>query len=245
MNSRKFERQRLLADRFTAVDLPYDRKVALFDAAAVKGIENTLGRLGAAVLNAAWGNGVRSGPGRARLRELAAVPELLRTDGSWHVARLRPEYELGQIRSGRGPLASATVADREQVGYGYAVTALLHTPGGPDPLLFTRNRVVELRTCRGWGDPDRLAALVTQAGYTDIATGSRTVVWEFASSHACTQFLRDVAPPITALVADQSDGVQQRVWRRVTDVAWEPFTEADGRVRLPNQALWVAATAPA
>ncbi|MGV9386553.1 DUF4132 domain-containing protein [Nonomuraea sp. NPDC003707] len=135
-----------------AVDVPYDKKIAIFDAPAVKGVENTLGRLGAAVLEAAWGNG----GGRARLLELAAVPELLRTDGAWHVARLRPEYDLGQIRSGRGPISAAAVADHEQVGHGYAVTALLHTPDGPDPLLFTRNRAVELRTCRGWGDPDRL-----------------------------------------------------------------------------------------
>ncbi|MER7082297.1 protein of unknown function [Saccharopolyspora kobensis] len=135
-----------------AVDVPYDKKIATFNSAAVEGVENALGRLGAAVLDAAWGN---TG-GRARLLKLAAVPDLLRTDGTWHVARLRPEYELGQIHSGRGPIASAAVADYEEVGNGYAVTALLHTPGGPDPLLFTRNRVVELRTCRGWGDPGRL-----------------------------------------------------------------------------------------
>ncbi|MBB6348895.1 hypothetical protein FHU36_005440 [Nonomuraea muscovyensis] len=135
-----------------AVDIPYDKKIAIFHAPAVKGVENTLGRLGAAVLEAAWSNG----GGRAQLLELAAVPELLRTDGTWHVARLRPEYDLGQIRSGHGPIAAAAVADYEQVGHGYAVTALLYTPDGPDPLLFTRNRAVELRTCRGWGDPDRL-----------------------------------------------------------------------------------------
>ncbi|MFD1539695.1 DUF4132 domain-containing protein [Nonomuraea guangzhouensis] len=137
-----------------AVDVPYDKQIATFDASAVKGIENTLGRLGATVLDAAWGNG----GGRAQLLKLklAAVPELLRTDGTWHVARLRPEYDLGQIHSGRGPIAAAAVADYEQVGHGYAVTALLYTPDGPDPLLFTRNRAVELRTCRGWGDPDRL-----------------------------------------------------------------------------------------
>ncbi|UBU18323.1 DUF4132 domain-containing protein [Nonomuraea gerenzanensis] len=153
-----------------AAELPYEMKVAAFDATAVKGIENTLGRLGAAVLEAAWDGGGHPRPphlgavaeagwdggGHARLRELAAVPELLRTDGTWHVARLRPGYDLGQIHSGRGPIAAASVADHEEVGYGDAVTALLHTPGGPDPLLFTRNRVVELRTCRGWGDPDRL-----------------------------------------------------------------------------------------
>ncbi|MFI0779377.1 hypothetical protein [Streptomyces sp. NPDC021212] len=132
--------------------MPYDKKIAIFDASAVKGVENTLGRLGAAVLETAWGNG----GGRAQLPELAAVPEFLRTDGTWHVARLRPEYDLGQIHSGRGPIVAAAVADYERVGHGYAVTALLYTPDGPDPLLFTRNRAVELRTCRGWGDPDRL-----------------------------------------------------------------------------------------
>ncbi|MFD1938585.1 DUF4132 domain-containing protein [Nonomuraea mangrovi] len=135
-----------------AVDVPYDKKIAIFNAPAVKGVENTLGRLGAAVLEAAWGNG----GGRPQLLELAAVPELLRTDGTWHVARLRPEYDLGQIRSGSGPIMIAAVADYERVGHGYAVTALLYTPDGPNPLLFTRNRAVELRTCRGWGDQDRL-----------------------------------------------------------------------------------------
>ncbi|WP_432251924.1 DUF4132 domain-containing protein [Streptomyces sp. HNM1019] len=135
-----------------AAGMPYDRKIATFDTAVVAGVENTLGRLGAAVLAAAWGHG-----GRARLLRLAAVPELLRTDGTWHVARLRTTYDLGQISSGLGPIAAAAVADHERVEYhGYAVTALLRTPGGPDPLLFTRNRAVELRTCRGWGDPDRL-----------------------------------------------------------------------------------------
>jgi hypothetical protein len=136
----------------SAVDIPYDKKVAMFHAPAVNGIENTLGRLGAAVLEAAWGDG----DGRARLQELAAVPELLRTDGTWHVARLRPDFALGEIRSGYGPIAAAAVADHELVDHVCIVTALLHTPQGPDPLLFTRNRVVELRTCRGWGDPDRL-----------------------------------------------------------------------------------------
>ncbi|MFI7439726.1 DUF4132 domain-containing protein [Nonomuraea indica] len=135
-----------------AADLPYEKKVAMFHAPAVKGVENTLGRLGAAVLEAAWGDG----DGHARLQELAAAPELLRTDGTWHVARLRPDFAPGEIHSGYGPIAAAAVADHEMVGHAYVVTALLHTPQGPDQLLFTRNRVVEVRTCRGWGERDRL-----------------------------------------------------------------------------------------
>ncbi|MEW2352244.1 DUF4132 domain-containing protein [Spirillospora sp. NPDC029432] len=133
----------------------FDRSVARFDAAAVRGIENRLGRLGAAVLHAAW-----SGGGRAELAALAEVPDLVRTDGTWHVARLRPAQETGDLRSGHGPIAIAVVGEQEPVDYYYANTALLYTPGGPDPLLFLRNRVVEVRTCRGWGDPDRLRRAV-------------------------------------------------------------------------------------
>jgi hypothetical protein len=35
--------------------------------------------------------------------------------------------------------------------------------------------------------------------------------------------------------------VQERVWAKVTQ-AWTPFTTADGRVRLENQAVWVTGT---
>ncbi len=55
------------------------------------------------------------------------------------------------------------------------------------------------------------------------------------------EWLRDVAPPITALVDAQPPQVQDRVWAKVTQ-AWAPYTTADGRVRLENQAVWVTGT---
>jgi SAM-dependent methyltransferase len=93
------------------------------------------------------------------------------------------------------------------------------------------------------GDADALAELVEAAGFTDVATGTVTAVYQTGSPELATRWLRAVAPPITSLVDPQPPDVQERVWAKVTQ-AWAPFTTADGRVRLENQAVWVTGTAP-
>jgi enediyne biosynthesis protein CalE5 len=91
-------------------------------------------------------------------------------------------------------------------------------------------------------DPARLVGLVEAAGFSDARTGTMTATYRLASPEQATRWLRDVAPPITALVAGQPPEVQERLWTTAT-VAWAPFTTPDGGVRLDNQALWVAGTA--
>ncbi len=95
------------------------------------------------------------------------------------------------------------------------------------------------------GNRQQLDHLVAQAGFVEVETGIESAVWELPSREAATRFLQEVAPPVTALFADQTDEVTRRVWQQVTEQAWEPFVETDGRVRLPNEAIWVAATNPA
>jgi SAM-dependent methyltransferase len=90
-------------------------------------------------------------------------------------------------------------------------------------------------------DAGQLVGLVEAAGFTDVATGTVTAVYQLGSPELATRWLREVAPPITALVDPQPPEVQERVWAKVTE-AWAPFTIADGRVRLENQALWVTGT---
>lgn len=87
-------------------------------------------------------------------------------------------------------------------------------------------------------DAGQLAALVEAAGFTDVQTGSVTAVYQPGSPELATRWLREVAPPISSLVDDQPPEVQRRVWAKVTQ-AWAPYTAADGRVRLENQAVWV------
>jgi SAM-dependent methyltransferase len=93
------------------------------------------------------------------------------------------------------------------------------------------------------GEPGALENLVRQAGFTEVADGTTLAVYELPDSEACTQWVRDVAPPITELIAEQPAYVQNEVWDRVTD-AWEPFQGQDGHVRLPCTAVWASGTNP-
>jgi enediyne biosynthesis protein CalE5 len=88
---------------------------------------------------------------------------------------------------------------------------------------------------------DQLVGLVEAAGFTDVETGTLTAVYRTDSPELATRWLREVAPPITALVDAQPPEVQERVWAKVTQ-AWAPYTTASGRVRLENQAVWVTGT---
>ncbi len=93
-------------------------------------------------------------------------------------------------------------------------------------------------------DPQRLHEVVTAAGFTEVELGTATAVFEFASPTEATRFLRDCAPPVTALVEHEPPEVRERVWQRVTDEAWEPYVVDDGRVRLPNLAHCITAITP-
>jgi SAM-dependent methyltransferase len=90
-------------------------------------------------------------------------------------------------------------------------------------------------------DAGQLVELVEAAGFTDVATGTVTAIYQTGSPELATRWLRDVAPPISSLVDGRPPEVQERVWAKVTQ-AWAPYTTADGRVRLENHAVWVTGT---
>jgi SAM-dependent methyltransferase len=90
-------------------------------------------------------------------------------------------------------------------------------------------------------DAAQLAELVEAAGFTDVQTGTVTAIYQTDSAELATRWLRAVAPPISSLVDGRPPEVQDRVWAKVTQ-AWAPYTTADGRVRLENQAVWVTGT---
>ena len=90
-------------------------------------------------------------------------------------------------------------------------------------------------------DPVKLAALVTEAGFHEVETGTLPVIFETDSPERFTDFIRDVAPQLTTMLEGHSAPVQQRVWGKITD-AYRPFQDASGRVRTENQAIWVKGT---
>ena len=151
-----------------------------------------------------------------------------------------PAGSLARLRSGLRPggrLAASTWSGPEEVAMAAPVPIirrLLELPPPPtdQPGLFAL------------ADPQRLHEVVAAAGFADVELGTATAVFEFDSPAEATRFLRDCAPPVTALVEDQPAEVRERLWQRVTDEAWQPYVGDDGGVRLPNRAHCVTATNP-
>ena len=131
-----------------------------------------------------------------------------------------------------GRLAVAVWATPDRVAFATPVAVMIETLGvdppaaGPGPFAL--------------GAEGALEELVRDAGFTDVVAGTALAVYETASAEACTEWIRDVAPPITELIADQPEPVRQDVWNRITR-AWAPFQGPDGAVRLPCTAIYVSA----
>ena len=131
-----------------------------------------------------------------------------------------------------GRLAVAVWATPDQVAFATPIPVMVDMLGidppaaGPGPFALGGDGVLE--------------TLVREAGYTNVVSGTAVVTYAMPSTEACTEWVRDVAPPITDLIADQPASVQEQVWERVTQ-AWAPFQRPDGAVRLPCTAVWVSA----
>jgi ubiquinone/menaquinone biosynthesis C-methylase UbiE len=151
---------------------------------------------------------------------------------------LDPSAVLRQLRRSLRPggrIAVTVWATPDRVAFAAPVPVMAEVAGvtppadGPGPFALGGDGVLE--------------QLVRAAGFRDVAAGEAVAVYETPSREVCTEWLRDVAPPISQLVVDQSAEVQDRVWSAVTD-AWAPFEGDDGRVRLPCTAVWVTGTNP-
>jgi hypothetical protein len=82
---------------------------------------------------------------------------------------------------------------------------------------------------------------VQDAGFQDVETGTTPVIFETETPAQFTEFIRDVAPPFTALLKDQTPEARKCIWGKVTE-AYGRFADATGRVRTTNEAIWVAGT---
>jgi ubiquinone/menaquinone biosynthesis C-methylase UbiE len=131
-----------------------------------------------------------------------------------------------------GRLAVAVWATPDKVAFATPVVVMIETldiepaAAGPGPFAL--------------GAEGALEGIVRDAGFDDVVAGTALAVYQTATAEACTEWIRDVAPPITELIADQPASTQQDLWDRVTR-AWAPFQGPDGDVRLPCTAVCVSA----
>jgi enediyne biosynthesis protein CalE5 len=83
---------------------------------------------------------------------------------------------------------------------------------------------------------EALGGLLNAAGFTELQTEEADVVFVWPSPEEFTTFIKETAPPISALIAQHPPDVQVDTWAAITD-AIRQFAGDDGSVRLVNRAI--------
>ena len=83
---------------------------------------------------------------------------------------------------------------------------------------------------------DAIGGLLQGGGFSDVQVEEMEVSFEVSSPEEFTTFVREIAPPITAMLAPYPKDVQEETWAAVTEAARE-VAGADGKLRLTNLVL--------
>jgi enediyne biosynthesis protein CalE5 len=84
--------------------------------------------------------------------------------------------------------------------------------------------------------PEAIGSLLEGGGFSNVEVEAIDVVFEYSSPEEFVTCLREIAPPITALLAEYPDDVQADVWAAITD-ATRDRAGGDVPFTLVNRAL--------
>ena len=90
--------------------------------------------------------------------------------------------------------------------------------------------------------PEALGGLLEGGGFSDVQVEEIQVTFDLESADEFTLYIREIAPPITALLAPHPQEVQDEAWRAMTEAARER-AEDDGRVVFDNLVLMASGSA--
>lgn len=90
--------------------------------------------------------------------------------------------------------------------------------------------------------PDAIGGLLEGGGFSDVEVEEVEIEMEWQSPEEFTTFVREIAPPITALLAGQSDETRDEAWQAITDAIRQQASE-DGTLRLRNLVLMASGRA--
>jgi hypothetical protein len=90
--------------------------------------------------------------------------------------------------------------------------------------------------------PEALGGLLEGGGFTGIEVEETVVTMEYASAEEFTTFVREIAPPITAMIDPHPPEVQEETWAAITAAAAEHAGD-DGSLSLENLVLMAAGSA--
>ena len=90
-------------------------------------------------------------------------------------------------------------------------------------------------------DMDKLKILFESAGFSDLKIEPKMVEFSWTSAEEHTQWIKDIASPMKAMLADKPEDVQTTVWNAVTEAA-KAYEADDGSIVTQNQTICISAT---
>ena len=84
--------------------------------------------------------------------------------------------------------------------------------------------------------PDAVGGLLEAGGFSAVEVEEAEVILEWESPEQFTTFIREIAPPISALIDPHPQDVQDATWAAITEATRQAAAD-DGTVRLSNLAL--------
>jgi enediyne biosynthesis protein CalE5 len=89
---------------------------------------------------------------------------------------------------------------------------------------------------------EAIGGLLEGGGFSDVEVEETTVSFEFESPEEFTVYIREIAPPITALMASHPQDVQDETWAAITEAVRERAGD-DGKVTFEGLVLLAAGRA--
>jgi SAM-dependent methyltransferase len=90
--------------------------------------------------------------------------------------------------------------------------------------------------------PEAIGGLLKGGGFSDVDVEEAEVSFTFGSADEFTTFVREIAPPITAMMASHPQDVQDETWAAITAAAGEQ-SAADGTIESTNLVLIASGSA--
>jgi ubiquinone/menaquinone biosynthesis C-methylase UbiE len=84
--------------------------------------------------------------------------------------------------------------------------------------------------------PEALGGLLEAAGFSEVETEEADVTFEWESPETFTLFIKEIAPPISSLIAPHPKDVQDATWAAITEAVRE-HAAGGGAVRFSNLVL--------
>jgi len=89
--------------------------------------------------------------------------------------------------------------------------------------------------------PEALSGMLEAGGFSDVEVEDTTVSFEWDSPEEFTTFIKEIAPPISALIDPHPPDVQEETWNAITEATRE--ATGGGKVTFSNRVLLAAGRA--